>query len=135
MIFNVVCSAVVVLFGSPLRIYIFSNMGYLLACALALLGYFLHRHYRPELPRPVRMPGWMRWLALASAIFFLFVWAYGGWRSPALIVGPDEGPFLFWLGLAVIAAYLPLYLWRRASDRKQAGPRADSTRSRVSADG
>lgn len=139
MIFNVVCSAVVVLFGSPLRIYIFSNMGYLLACGLALFGYFLHRQYRPELARPVRMPGWMRWLALASAVFFLFVWAYGGWRSPALIVGPDEGPFLFWLGLAVIAAYLPLYLWRRASDRREAArtvrPGADSTRSRVSADG
>ncbi len=139
MIFNVVCSAVVVLFGSPLRIYIFSNMGYLLACAFAMFGYFLHRQFRPELHRPVRMPGSMRWLALASSIFFLFVWAYGGWRSPALIVDASEGPFLFWLGIAVIAAYLPLYLWRKASDRRELARSSSAARTverpRVSADG
>ena len=118
MTFNVICSALVVLFGSPLRIYIFSNMGYLLACSLALFGYFLHRQFHPELARPVRMHGAVRWLALAVFVFFMFAWAYGGWRSPALVVDPKEGSFLFWAGLAVIAAYLPLYLWRRASDRR-----------------
>lgn len=120
MTFNVVCSAVVVLFGSPLRIYIFSNMGYLLACSLALFGYFLHRQLRPELPRPVRMVGAVRWLALLTAIACAFVWIYGGWRSPALVVGPEEGPFLFWLGLAIIAVYVPLHLWRVAADRRDA---------------
>ncbi len=121
MIFNVICSAVVVLFGSPLRIYIFSNMGYLLACALALAGYFLHRQFRPELPRPVRMPGALRWLALGIFVFFMFVWAYGGWHSPKLVVGPEEGSFLFFLGLVIIAAYLPLYLWRVRADQRGAG--------------
>jgi amino acid transporter len=119
MIFNVVCSAIVVLFGSPLRIYIFSNMGYLLACALALGGYFFYRQYRPNLERPVRMPGWLRWPALAVFVFFMFVWAYGGWEAPKLVVGPDEGPFLFFLGLVIIAAYLPLYWWRQYSDRRR----------------
>jgi len=118
MSFNVACSALVVLFGSPLRIYIFSNMGYLLACSLALLGYFLHRQYRPELARPVRMHGSLRWLALVVFVFFMFVWAYGGWRAPALVVDPKEGSFLFWAGLVVIAAYLPLYLWRQTLDRR-----------------
>ena len=33
--FNVVCSRSLVLFGSPVRIYIFSNVGYLLSCTLA----------------------------------------------------------------------------------------------------
>lgn len=138
MMFNVACSAVVVLFGSPLRIYIFSNMGYLLACAFAMFGYFIHRQYRPELARPVRMPGWMRWFALASAAFFIFVWAYGGWRAPALVVDAGEGPFLFWLGIAIITAYLPLYLWRQASDRREARSGSSPggiTRPRVSADG
>jgi amino acid transporter len=116
--FNAVCSGLVVLFGSPLRIYIFSNMGYLLACSLALLGYFLHRQYHPELARPVRMHGSLRWLALAVFVFFAFAWAYGGWHAPALVVGPNEGSFLFWAGLAVIAAYLPLYWWRTAADRR-----------------
>jgi len=60
----------------------------------------------------------VRWLALAVFVFFMFAWAYGGWRSPALVVDAKEGSFLFWAGLAVIAAYLPLYLWRRASDRR-----------------
>src|SRR5262249_25572717 len=46
MIFNVGCSLAVLLFGSPLPIYIFSNIGYLLAIVLALGGYFLHRHFR-----------------------------------------------------------------------------------------
>ena len=118
MSFNVACSALVVLFGSPLRIYIFSNMGYLLACSLALLGYFLHRQYHPELARPVRMHGSLRWLALVVFVFFMFVWAYGGWRAPALVVDPKEGSFLFWAGLVVIAAYLPLYLWRQTLDRR-----------------
>ena len=118
MLFNLVCSAIVVLFGSPVRIYIFSNMGYLLSCALALGGYFLHRQFRPELARPVKMAGWVRWAALASFAFFIVIWAYGGWNSPKLVVGPDESAFLFFLGLVIIAAYIPLYLWRQAADRR-----------------
>src|SRR5205823_8437728 len=42
--FNLVCSVVVVFFASPLEIYIFSNMGYLLCLCLALIGYFFYRH-------------------------------------------------------------------------------------------
>jgi amino acid transporter len=122
MIFNVVCSAIVVLFGSPLRIYIFSNMGYLLSCALALGGYFVYRQFRPDVPRPVRMPGWMRWPALAVFAVFMVVWVYGGWNAPSLVVGPTEGPFLFYLGLVIIAAYLPLYWWRQVSDRRSSSP-------------
>jgi hypothetical protein len=34
--FNVVCSMILVLLGSPVRIYIISNGGYLLSCTLAL---------------------------------------------------------------------------------------------------
>ncbi len=120
MLFNLVCSAVVVLFGSPVRIYIFSNMGYLLSCALALGGYFLHRQFRPELARPVRMAGWVRWAALASFAFFLGIWAYGGWNAPKLVVDPKENAFRFFLGLVIIAAYVPLYLWRQAADRRAA---------------
>jgi amino acid transporter len=131
MTFNLVCSAIVVLFGSPLRIYIFSNMGYLLSCALALGGYFLHRQYRPELPRPVRMPSWLRWPALAVFVFFIFVWAYGGWHAPKLVVAADQGPFLFFLGLVIIAAYLPLYWWRQ---RKGGHPAGVGPGSRASID-
>jgi len=133
--FNVVCSAIVVLFGSPLRIYIFSNMGYLLACSMSLGGYWLYRQYRADVPRPVRMAGWVRWPALLVFIFFMFVWAYGGWNAPKLVVGPDEGPFLFFLGLAVIAAYLPLYWWRVSMDRRSGGRPAEVTKVAETAPG
>jgi amino acid transporter len=113
--FNVVCSCLVVLFGSPARIYVFSNMGYLSALSLGLVGYFLHRHKRPDLPRPVRLPGFMKWVALAFGLAGLFTWAYGGWYSPPVAAGVN-GDTLFFLGLAIIAAYAPLVWWRRWRD-------------------
>jgi amino acid transporter len=126
MIFNLVCSLIVVSFGSPLRIYIFSNVGYLLACALSLVGYFLYRQYRPEVPRPVRMPGWMRWPALATGVFFLVIWLYGGWHSPSIVVGAGENAFLFWLGIGIVATYLPLYWWRQRAGGHDEAPEARS---------
>ena len=83
-----VCSGIVVLFGSTLRIYIFSNMGYLLAVSVAMGGYFLHRQYRPDAVRPVKMAGWVRWAALAGAVVGIVVWVYGGWQAPNLGIGP-----------------------------------------------
>jgi len=75
------------------------------------------------------MHGSLRWLALAVFVFFMFTWAYGGWRSPALVVDPTEGPFLFFAGLVVIAAYLPLYLWRQAADRRSVHSAAPTGRN------
>jgi amino acid transporter len=115
--FNVVCSIIVVFFGSPLRIYIFSNMGYLLSCAGALGGYFFMAHFHPELARPVRMPKFMKWVALAMFIFFMFVWGFGGWNAPKYVVASTEGRTLFYVGLIVVAAYAPLYYWRVWRDR------------------
>jgi amino acid transporter len=120
MAFNVVCSMVVVLFGSPARIYIFSNAGYLFACALALAGYFVHRQMRPEVERPYRLPDFVRWVALAIFAFWMVVYWYGGFNAPHIVVGPDESPFLFVLGLVIMCAYFPLYWWRAASDRRNA---------------
>jgi amino acid transporter len=117
MAFNVVASAVVLLFGSPLRIYIFSNMGYLFACGLTFFVYFLHRQTRPEVERPMRLPGAMRWLALALGIFSAVLWVFGGWNSPSVVVGTSSHT-LFFLGLLVMAAYVPLHLWRRWTDRR-----------------
>src|SRR5260370_27477834 len=56
MTFNLVCSAILVLLGSPLRIYIISNGGYLLSCSLAFLGYFVYPQLRPDEPPPFRLP-------------------------------------------------------------------------------
>jgi amino acid transporter len=115
--FNVVASIIVLAFGSPLRIYVFSNMGYLMAIGLAFIGYFIHRHVHPELARPVRLPAPMRWISLALGIFVAVLWAFGGWNSPAVVVGSKDES-LFFLGLAIIAAYLPLYFWRTWQDKK-----------------
>lgn len=120
MAFNVVCSMVVVLFGSPVRIYIFSNAGYLFSCALALGGYFVYRQLRPDVPRPYRLPGFVRWVALGIFLFWMVVYWYGGPNAPHIVVGAGSSPFLFVLGLLVMCLYFPLYWWRAASDRRAA---------------
>ncbi len=119
MAFNVVVSMIVVLFGSPVRIYIFSNAGYLFACALSLAGYFVYRQLRPEVERPFRLPGWVRFLALAIFAFWAVVYFYGGWNAPNIVVAPNSGPYLFLLGLAIMGLYFPLYFWRKRSDRRR----------------
>ncbi len=117
MAFNVVASAIVVLFGSPVRIYIFSNAGYLFACAMALAGYFVYRQLRPAADRPLRLPGFMKYLALAIFLFWAVVYFYGGWNSPNIVVAKNSGPVLFILGLVIMAVYFPLYFWRTQSDK------------------
>jgi amino acid transporter len=114
MFFNLAASIIVVFLGSPLEIYIFSNMGYLLAIALALIGYFLYRQRFPELKRPVRMPGFMRYFALAIGVFFLFVWSYGGYYAADIAVGPWETLAVFLgardlLPLLVVARIPPIH--------------------------
>ena len=115
--FNLVCSIIVVFFASPLEIYIFSNMGYLLSLCLALLGYFFYRHNHGHLHRPVRMHGSLRYAALVIGAFGLFVWGYGGYYASDIAVGPGHR-WLFFLGLATIAMYFPLYAYRRFEDRQ-----------------
>jgi amino acid transporter len=120
MAFNVAASMLVVLFGSPVRIYIFSNAGYLFACAMSLAGYFVYRQMRPAAERPFRLPGWVRWVALAIFLFWVVVYFYGGWNAPNIVVAPNSGPVLFILGLVVMALYFPLYYWRKRSDQRRA---------------
>jgi amino acid transporter len=120
MIFNVVCSALLVLLGSPVRIYIISNGGYLLSCTLAFGGYFVYRHFQPDVERPFRLPTVAKWGALAVFVIWTVIYFYGGWNSPSIVVGKGQGPGLYLLGLLIVALYAPLYWWRRAQDRKLA---------------
>jgi amino acid transporter len=119
MAFNVVCALIVSLFGSPVRIYIFSNVGYIIAVAASLYGYFLLRQVRPNRVSPFRLPGWFRWLALVVALFLTFDYFVGGWNAPDIVVGPGQGHFLYILGLVIVAAYVPLYWWRKISDKRR----------------
>jgi amino acid transporter len=119
MAFNVVCALIVSLFGSPVRIYIFSNVGYIIAVAASMYGYFLLRQFRPERVSPFRLPGWFRWVALVVALFLTFDYFVGGWNSPDIVVGPGQGHFLYILGLVIVAAYVPLYWWRKITDKRR----------------
>ena len=117
MIFNLVCSILVLFVGSPLQIYVFSNMGYLLALGLSLVGYSIYRLRRPELARPVRMPNWMGPLAMALGVGLLLLWAVGGYLSPEYVVGKKQ--VLLWIvGLILLALYVPLYYWRVSEDKR-----------------
>jgi amino acid transporter len=118
MFFNLACALVVGLFGSPVRIYIFSNVGYLIAIVSALFGYFVVRQFSPEKVSPFRLPGYVRFIALAMAAFLTFVYFVGGWGSPDIVVGPGQGHTLYLIGLAVVAIYVPLHLWRRMTDKR-----------------
>jgi amino acid transporter len=118
MFFNLICALLVGLLGSPVRIYIFSNVGYLLAIIVALIGYFFVRQFRKDQVSPFRLPGIFRWIALAMGLFLAFIYIAGGWGSPNVSVGPGNGPLLFILGIVVVLAYFPLYFWRAHTDRR-----------------
>jgi hypothetical protein len=120
MAFNVGCAMLVALLGSPVRIYIFSNVGYLAAMIIALLGYFALRQLQPERISPFRLPAFARWIALAAAVLLTVVFVVGGWNSPGIVVGPGTSHLLFIMGLVVVAAYVPLNLWRRVADSRRA---------------
>ena len=134
MAFNVVCSAILVLLGSPLRIYIISNGGYLLSCSLALAGYFVYRHLRPDEPRPFRLPTFAKWGALLVFVVWMVIYFFGGWNSPKIVLNdPHQGPGLYLLGLLIVALYAPLYWWRAWQDRGWPPPRLPGPRRPLAA--
>ena len=117
MLFNLVASFILLLVGNPLDIYIFSNVGYLFALSLALIGYWLYRTKQPEADRPFRLGGWAAPLALVIGVVFLFAWAYGGYFAADYQVGADKR-ILFWIGLFLLALWFPLYWWRQVENKR-----------------
>jgi amino acid transporter len=119
MVFNVIFSLAVILLGGAVEIYSFSNVGYTGSLIFCLVAYFLLRQYRPQVARPVRLPTFMKWVALGSAIILFAIWAYGGIAYAR--IGDTE--VYYFLGWAVAAMYLPLYLYRtRVEDKKYETP-------------
>jgi hypothetical protein len=53
------------------------------------------------------------------ALFLTFDYFVGGWNSPDIVVGPGQGHFLYILGLVIVAAYVPLYWWRKITDKRR----------------
>jgi amino acid transporter len=120
MMFNIVCMIIVVFFGGAVEIYTFSNVGYLASFVPVLVGYYLLRKDRPNVRRPFKLPEWMKYLALALAAFYTFIYFYGGItyaQCACSQAGHSTLPYYF-AGFAVLAAYLPLYWWRKRDDVK-----------------
>ena len=116
-ILSLVASLLVLLVGSPLQIYVFSNMGYLFALSVAMIGFGVFRLKRNDYPRPVKMPAIMGPVAIILGIAGLLLWAIGGYYSADYAVGPGYR-WLYWVGLILLALYVPLHLWRRVEDKR-----------------
>src|SRR5689334_13289633 len=119
MFFNVICSLVVVLLGGAVEIYTFSNVGYTGSFLSVLVGYYLLRRYRPNVKRPVRLPEFMKYVALAMAVAYFVIWLYGGINYARI----GNQKIYYFLGWAVALAYIPFYLYRtRIEDKREAPP-------------
>src|SRR5690349_11174706 len=104
MLFNVVCSILVVFAGGAVEIYTFSNVGYLASFLPVLVGYFLLRRLRPNVRRPFKLPGFMKWVALAIALLYAVIYFYGGpvyASCSCSLAGKSTLPYYF-IGWAVL---------------------------------
>jgi amino acid transporter len=121
MLFTVVCSIAVVFMGGAVQIYTFSNVGYLIIIVPVLVAYWYLRQYRPNLPRPVKLPEFMKYVALAMAAFFLVIYFYGGpeYASCSCSQAGKSTLLYYFLGFGVLALYLPMYLYRHYVEDKR----------------
>ncbi len=125
MIFNVVCSILVVFAGGAVEIYTFSNVGYLASFLPVLVGYFLLRKHRPNVRRPFKLPEWMKYVALAIAALYAVIYFYGGpvyASCKCSLAGKSTLPYYF-IGWAVLLSYLGFYWYRkRVEDKRHPAP-------------
>ena len=108
MAFNVAASIIVVAMGGAVQIYTFSNVGYTASFIPVLVGYFILRQNKKDMPRPFKLPEFMKWVALAMAAFYFVVWSYGGYYYSVI----GNAKIYYFLGWAVLLAYLPFYWYR-----------------------
>lgn len=120
MVLSLVCSIAVLSLGSPLQIYIFSNMGYLFALSVALIGYGIFRSMREDTPRDLKMPRFFGPLGLILGVAGLLLWAIGGYYAADYAVGSGYR-WLYWIGLILLVLYFPLNWWRKMEDRATDG--------------
>jgi len=124
MLFNTVCSMLLVFTGGAVEIYSFSNVGYTISFIPVLVGYFLLRQYRPQAKRPFRLPEFMKYVAVGLAVLYFVIWLFGGiiyTGLPNAALGGANTRIYFFLGWLVLLCYLPLYWYRtRVEDRRSA---------------
>jgi amino acid transporter len=122
--FNVVCSIALIFTGGAVEIYSLSNVGYLASFIPVLVGYYLLRKYRPDMRRPVRLPEFFKYIALAMAAGYFVIWSYGGLvytSLPNALLGGADTRVYFFIGWVILLSYLPLYWYRiKVEDPKYA---------------
>jgi amino acid transporter len=137
MMFNVVCSIILVFAGGAVEIYTFSNVGYLASFIPVLIGYYLLRKDRPNVRRPFKLPEWMKYVALAIAAIYAVIYFYGGpvYASCSCnAAGRKTLPYYF-IGIGVLLSYLPLYYWRKRGDARNEAAAAPTTAAMPAAGG
>ena len=122
--FNTVCSIALIFTGGAVEIYSLSNVGYLASFIPVLVAYFLLRKDHPNMNRPVRLPEFFKWIALAMAAVYFVIWSYGGFvytGLPNASLGGANTRVYYFIGWAILLSYLPLYWYRvKVEDPKHA---------------
>ena len=114
MLTNIVASLAIAFMGGAIEIYSFSNVGYLGSFVPVLIGYYLLRNDRPNVKRPFKLPEYFKYISLALAALYFFVWLVGG-----IIYSYIGGQAVYYvLGVIAVFAYLPLYRYRQREDRR-----------------
>jgi amino acid transporter len=113
--FNVACSIALVFTGGAVEIYTLSNVGYTASFIPVLVGYYLLRRYRPDMRRPVRMPGFFKYIALFLAAAYFVIWSYGGLVEASLpnaLLNGNDTKVYFFIGWAILLSYVFFYWYR-----------------------
>ncbi len=108
MLFNTLASLAVVCVGGAAEIYSFSNVGYIASFVPVLVAFYLLRQYAKAARRPYRLPEAFKYVALVIAVFYIFIWVFGGIFFSIVY----HVTIYYVLGWVVLLAYLPLYLYR-----------------------
>jgi amino acid transporter len=114
--FNVVCMICVVFAGGAVQVYTLSNVGYLISFVPVLIGYYLLRKNRPDMKRPVRLPEFMKYVALFLAVAYFIIWIYGGpveASLPNAFLQNGDTRVFYIIGWLILLSYLPLYWYRK----------------------
>jgi APA family basic amino acid/polyamine antiporter len=107
-----VWAAALTLSGRYDQLYTYVIYGMVLSYTLTVIGMFLLRWKRPEIPRPYRCTGYP-WL---PAIYVLIGTT---WTLNTIITRPTQA---FW-GTAIILVGVPFYLFWKRGNRNQSAPR------------
>jgi len=128
--FNVVCSILLVFTGGAVEIYSLSNVGYLASFIPVLVGYYILRRDRPDMRRPVRLPEFFKYIALAMAALYFVIWLYGGivyTSLPNSLLNGADTRIYYFIGWVILLSYLPLYWYRkRVEDPRHEAQGADT---------